>query len=203
MIDPAPSLADQIKARLVDQIANGTLKPGDRLIELRIAKEFGTSQAPVREALRALEASGLIAFRRNRGAVVRKVEREEIIEIYAVRAELEGFAVAQMARWGAAAPLAKLCDQMDAAVAKSDFALFADLNARFHHSIVDAASNATLLRLWETLDVQTRSIANIRNDASNLPNAVRQHREIVAAVENGDSDLARKLLVEHINSAVL
>ncbi|MEL7344227.1 MAG: GntR family transcriptional regulator [Pseudomonadota bacterium] len=202
MTKPPPSLADHIKAHLVQQIADGTLEPGDRLIELQIAKEAGTSQAPVREALRALEASGLIEFRRNRGAVVRQISAQELVEIYAVRAELEGFAVQEMAKQTDTGSLGALCDQMDAAAARGDISRFATLNTQFHRDIVQAAGNQTLLALWETLDIQTRTIANIGNDASTLPSAIAQHRAIVAAISNGDADDARALMVEHINSVV-
>ena len=81
------SLSDQIKDRLIDAITSGRLKPGDRLVELKIAEDMQTSQAPVREALRALDSLGLIEMRRNRGAMVRAFGETELRNINAVRAE--------------------------------------------------------------------------------------------------------------------
>ena len=75
------SLSQQIRDALLERIVSGSLKPGDRLIELKIADEMQTSQAPVREALRELEAIGLIETQRNKGARVRIIDEGELAEI--------------------------------------------------------------------------------------------------------------------------
>lgn len=82
------------------QILSGALRPGDRLVELRIAAELNTSQAPVREAVRELEAMGLVETRHNKGARVRVISDDEIREIYDVRAQLEAYASECVAKAG-------------------------------------------------------------------------------------------------------
>ena len=92
-------LREQVKGRLLERILSGELRPGDRLVETRIAQELGTSQAPVREALRDLELLRFVESEPFRGSRVRGISPEELAEIYPVRAALEhGPAAALAAR---------------------------------------------------------------------------------------------------------
>jgi len=86
------SLPQQIRDQLLERIMTGALPPGSRLVELKIAKEFSTSQAPVREAMRELEALGVIETVPNKGARVRTISNEELRQLYDVRAQLESYA---------------------------------------------------------------------------------------------------------------
>ena len=90
---PRGVLSDAVKDRLLEQIVDGTYPPGSRIVETRVARELGTSQAPVREALRDLEALGVVEISPFRGARVRRPGLEELLEGYVVRAELEAMAV--------------------------------------------------------------------------------------------------------------
>jgi len=85
-------LSDQVKDRLLDAILTGEYPPGSRIIETRVARECGTSQAPVREALRDLEALGVVEIAPFRGARVRRPTRSELVEAFIVRSELESLA---------------------------------------------------------------------------------------------------------------
>src|SRR5258705_2794503 len=82
-------LRDQIKDALVERILDGVYAPGERIVEIRVAQEFGVSQAPVREALRELESSRLVVSEPFRGARVRAVTGAELAEVYPLRAALE------------------------------------------------------------------------------------------------------------------
>ena len=91
-------LREQVKEVLLERILRGELKPGDRLVETRIAQELGTSQAPVREALRDLELLGLVESEPFRGSRVREVSDEELLDVFPVRAVLEELAAKEAAR---------------------------------------------------------------------------------------------------------
>ena len=133
-------LSQQIRDRLLSRIMSGALKPGDRLVELRIAGEMATSQAPVREALRELEAMGVVETLRNKGARVRVITDDELRQIYDVRAQLEGYA-AELAAAGGAPIKSKLvaCIRaMRKAARQSDQIGFADHNSQFHRLIVES-----------------------------------------------------------------
>src|SRR3954452_23872113 len=82
-------LRDAIKERIVERILDGTYGPGERIVESAVAGEFGVSQGPVREALRDLEAMRFVESQPHRGARVREVTSEELVQIYPVRAALE------------------------------------------------------------------------------------------------------------------
>ena len=86
-------LSDAVKDRLLEAILDGRYPPGSRIVETRVARELGTSQAPVREALRDLEALGVVEITAFRGARVRRPSTDELLEAYVVRAELEALAV--------------------------------------------------------------------------------------------------------------
>src|SRR5262245_65717968 len=93
-------LREQVKDILLHRIASGDLKPGERLVETRIAAELGTSQAPVREALRDLELLRMVESEPFRGARVRAFGDDELIEVYPVRAVLEELAAREATKRG-------------------------------------------------------------------------------------------------------
>ena len=195
------SLTDQIKDALLDQITSGALKPGDRLVEMTIAKTMQTSQAPVREALQALHALGIVEMRRNRGAVVRAADAQELRDIYAVRAELEGhaIAVATIQTPELPATLLALCNQMDAT---DDPRSFVALNTAFHRAIVTACGNPVLLETWERLDIRARTAVNVSRAERSLEAARADHRDIVRLIAAGRPVAARKRLMRHITSVL-
>lgn len=194
------SLPAQIKERLLAQITSGTLKPGDRLIELKIASEMDTSQAPVREALRELETIGVVETRRNKGSRVRAISPEELRDIYEVRAELEGFAAELAARSGASikTELMKTVAKMRQAARSGNTLAFAQYNTDFHRCIVAASRNIVLLDHWNRLDIQFRSALNMVQQDLNLTDVAESHLPIVEAIDTGNAKAARKLAKAHV-----
>lgn len=194
------SLSEQIKTHLVSQITSGILAPGDRLVELKIAAEMQTSQAPVREALRELEAIGVIETRRNRGSRVRVISDDELQEIYEVRAQLEAFAARRVAE--ARTPLKPTLMQcvraMREAAQDGNLLEYAKHNSMFHHQIVSAAGNSVLLDMWENLNIQLRSVFNISRPDRNLTHLAESHILIVDAIADGDAELAGRLAHAHV-----
>ena len=88
------SLSEKVKRTIVDRVVDGTYPPGMRLVELQLAKEFGVSQAPVREALRELSSTRLVENIPRRGTFVRSASQDDLAEVYFVRLALEGTAAA-------------------------------------------------------------------------------------------------------------
>ena len=194
------SLSTQIREHLMQQILSGTLRPGDRLVELRIAAELNTSQAPVREAVRELEAIGLVETRHNKGARVRVISDDEIREIYDVRAQLEGYASECVAFAGIdlRARLGKQMEGMHSAALASDSILFSRHNTRFHRIILEAAGNATLLSMWEGLNVRSRTSLNVLRHSADLLKVTESHRILVDTLTSGDPEAARDAAKEHV-----
>jgi DNA-binding GntR family transcriptional regulator len=198
-------LSEQIKDLLLAQIIRGEIKPGERLVESRIAAAMQTSQAPVRDAIRDLGTVGVVEIRRNKGAVVRQFDREELAQIYAVRAELEGMAVERAALDHAervGPELRSLCDQMEAAVEAGDMAAFADLNTRFHRTIVTASGNRPIVETWDRPDIQSRTAMKVSASPRDFGTVHADHCTIAKAVLAGRADEARRALVTHVNAVV-
>ena len=193
-----PVTAD--RDRLLSRIMTGALKPGDRLVELKIAGEMATSQAPVREALRELEAMGVVETLRNKGARVRVISDEELRQIYDVRAQLEGYASELAARNGAAlkAGLEACVAKMRKAARKGDSMAFADHNMAFHRAIVEGSGNRVLLGMWETLNVKMRTMVNVARSSRNLIDLAESHLPIVEAIAAGDGALAHETAKQHV-----
>jgi DNA-binding GntR family transcriptional regulator len=195
-----PSLTERVREEILRRILDGEIEPGERIIEMHVAQQLGTSQAPVREALRALEVLGVIESSRNRGARVRMLEARELAEITDVRAELEGYAasVAASRLKGRTADIEKHVLAMRQAAKTRDMRRFAAANARFHRSIVEATGNATLLGIWQQLDVKAHTIMNVLRGHRNLASVAESHWPIVEALNSGDSRAARSAIRKHI-----
>ena len=133
--------------RLCEQIRSGTIRPGARLTETELAARLGVSRTPVREAIRRLEADGLVDHQPRSGAVVRQLAYPEIMELYEMRTVLEGTAARLSAR--AASPMeleALRSINAEMARAVEDAARLVRLNRQFHARLLDAARNRFLLR---------------------------------------------------------
>ncbi|MGX9355093.1 GntR family transcriptional regulator [Roseobacteraceae bacterium S113] len=198
-IAPVKSLPEQIKDAILAKIVAGELEPGARLVELQIARSLNTSQGPVREALKDLEALGVVELRRNKGAVVREMDAQEVADTYAVRGALEGLAAQRVAETQPQLGRAflKSCDEMEAASAEGDMARFSELNHLFHSDIVGAACNSVLHESWERLDIRSRTILNLHRATPDFDAIHKAHRAIARAIAEGDGALARKLLEDH------
>lgn len=196
------SLSHQIRDQLLDRIIRGELPPGARLVEMKIASEFSTSQAPVREALRELETMGVIETLPNKGARVRTITNEELRQLYDVRAQLESYAT-QLAT-AAGVPLKSRLKEavkaMKRAARESDSTAFASHNSGFHRIIVESSGNKILLDLWETLNVQTRTMTNVARSRRNLMDLADSHLAIIDAIAAGDAELANRVAKDHVLS---
>lgn len=178
---------------------DGLLPPGARLNEAALAAELGVSRGPVREALRALQQSGLIEGEAHRGMRVRVLEAAEVAEIYDMRALLNGFACARLAGRGEPTALRAMVAAMQAAIEALDREGYYRLNLDFHEAIFAAAGHkraaaaydAALREGWRSRRESLESEANMR--ASNA-----EHAAMLDAIASGDVAEARRLGEEHV-----
>jgi DNA-binding GntR family transcriptional regulator len=199
------SVAQQIRDRLLEQIARHELRPGDRLIEAKIARQMGTSSIPVREAIRELMAMGMLEAAPHRGAWVREVSLQETIQAFEVRAVLEPLAVASAAPRlrGKCGPLRRAVRALVAAAREDDFAEFQHHNQVFHRTIVEASGNRVLLRVWDSLafEVRTRFVMDFLTTVDPVAIA-REHEPVIDALDRGDAKQAAALLRSHSSGLV-
>lgn len=212
-------LVDEIASKIRGDIWQGRCAVGTRLRQEALALEFGVSRTPVREALRKLQAEGIIVFVPRRGALVRRPSPRELREAYRVRAELEGLGAELAARWIDDFELQGLeradeafreltrCAPQGKAGAPPDESMVAvtsawtEANDAFHEAIHHAARNAALI---DALTFLHRSIprgltgsAVVANSRLLQQNAA-EHHEIRVAIEGRQADVARSLMVEHV-----
>jgi DNA-binding GntR family transcriptional regulator len=189
-----PNLADDIATELREQIVGGSLRPGTRLLELRLAERFGTSQGPVREALRLLERDGLVTHVRRRGVYVRELSVRDLDEIYSLRAALEGFAARRAALRIAPAgvrALKRLLERMAARAEAGEWERGVRIAIEFHEEIAVIAGHDRLLQTWRSIMAQTSQYAQLASSqAPDVAPDVEAHKRLLDAVTSGDPDRA-------------
>jgi DNA-binding GntR family transcriptional regulator len=197
-------LADQVKERLLQAILDGRYAPGSRIVETRVAKEYGVSQAPVREALRGLEAVGVVEINAFRGARVRRPSAHQLMEAYAVRTELESLgarlALPQMTE-ADFAELEAYLDEMRCAARAGDSFAEATADAAFHGRIIAIAANATLERVWRHLEPFSRTYITLVVPGVDRDRIAGLHEPVLDALRRRDPDLAAGALRDHFAAA--
>lgn len=200
----AATLAETIRVDLADQIVHGRLAPGLPLEEIDLAKRYGVSRTPVREALRQLEAMGLAEARPRRGAVVAKIDAQRLNEMFSVMAELEALcakAAAQAMDVGERAALDAVHARAANYASSNDLAGYAAANTDFHDLIYAGSHNRFLADL--TANVRQR-VAPFRRaqfeSAGRLMASYAEHDRIVRAIRAGDGTAAAEAMAAHIGT---
>jgi DNA-binding GntR family transcriptional regulator len=195
-------LREQVKDVLLARILAGDYAPGERLVETRIAQELGTSQAPVREALRELASLRFVDSAPFRGARVREVSLDEILEIYPVRSALEELAAREAAvrLGGDVTALEAQLDAMRTAAAACSLTEQVESDVGFHRAIVAAAGNRTLLDAWESLGIHARTAITFLRASVTSDEVVESHVPILDAMRSADPDLAAARIREHFTA---
>lgn len=196
------TLWEQVRDRLREDILAGRLEPGAELSEVALAREFGTSRGPLREALGRLAAEGLVTVTPRRGAVVTQLSRQEFIDAYQVREALETLAVrlaVPLLSDAEVAHLRELCELMARAARDDEVRLFFDTNNTFHEALVRGSRNRKLHEVHRMLVGQmVPYLPRSLELRGNLQQSVAEHEAILAAIEARDANLAAELLAEHI-----
>ena len=197
-------LSEQVKDRILQWILEGVLAPGSRIIETRVARERGGSQAPVREALRDLATLGVVEMKPYRGASVRQPSKTDLVEAMEVRAELEALAARQAATKITGAELDELkvlIDEMHRLAEAGDAHGHALNNTAFHGTVVRASGNQTLLRTWSMLEPYARTYVTAMIPGTDLVWLGDRHLSILEALAVGDPDAAAETMRDHAREA--
>jgi DNA-binding GntR family transcriptional regulator len=193
------SLREQIREHIVEGIVSGRWKPGERIVERRIAVELEVSQTPVREALRELETLRLIESAPNKGVRVRNLTAADLEESYPVRAGLEQIA-AELAADRLAADVSVLEPPVAALYAAdrvADSAAQVRHTVAFHRELVRAAGNGVLLHTWESLGIEVFTALSIRWLGTVQQSYAEEHQALVEAFRRSDPQIG-PLVKEHV-----
>jgi len=196
------TLRERVHEHLKREIVANRYAPGATLLEVPLSEELGVSRGPIREALRSLEAEGLVEITPRRGAVVISLTKRDFLEAYQVREALEALGVRLAVPRLTEAALDDLDDEIERMaehVARGDRDDFFDANARFHEALVEASGNRKLIEVYRRLMAQMGPYrgpsARLRG---NFERSIAEHRQIVAAARDRDAARAEAMVVEHI-----
>jgi DNA-binding GntR family transcriptional regulator len=204
MSNAAERAYQSIRQRIMD----GTFAPGTPLREEMLAGEIGVSRTPVRDALRRLLADGLVESTRNLGTFVSEITTDDLLEVYQLRATLEGFAARRAATRITAEELAtleRLADEMEAVdgtAQETRTVRFHKLNTEFHMQVVRASRSRRLegMLAW-AFQVPLVLLKQYRmQEWVNIARSNRQHREIIEALASRNAEWAGLAVSAHLNA---
>lgn len=198
------ALAERVSQGLRDSIVSGALRPGERLVEDRLATQMGVSRAPVREALLVLQREGLVTSLPRRGVIVATLTKQDVQEIYGLRSALECQAGRGACRRITAddgdelVSLANAMSQSD--VISGDCQKVAAMDLAFHRKVFEICGNRRLLATWLDLLSQVRLLQRhvLATHGLEIGDMARNHIAIVEALRSGDPDRAERCLRDHI-----
>ncbi len=205
MAEPLLSMAPApvaIAGRLRAAILSGALAAGTRVNQDRVAAEQGVSHIPVREALRRLEAEGLVTFAPRRGFFVARLSAEDAAELGEMRAALEALAIRLAVPRLTAADLAAAAAAVTAGDGSDDLGDWSAANWRFHRALYAPCGRPRLMETLETLwRGADRYLRVIWQAERWQPRSQREHRAILRACRKGDAPAAAKLVADHVTAA--
>ncbi|WP_022723654.1 GntR family transcriptional regulator [Rhodopseudomonas sp. B29] len=201
----ATSLRLLVENRLRSAIGSGVFKPGQRLIERELCEQTGVGRTSIREALRQLEAEGLVTTIPHRGPIVSTITADEAAQLYDLRALLEGFAGRECARRRDPVIIERLRTQherMSAVAGNEDRSDLLAAKTEFYAALLEGCGNVFVERFLKML---LNRVTVLRMTSMTQPNRIgRSLHEIgtiLTAIENGDQDGAEQACVQHINNA--
>ncbi len=199
--------AKAIEVYIRELIAQGMLAPGQRVTEAELAEATGASRFRVRQAIQRLATEGILVVEEFRGASVKRLSSDEVIQLYEVREVLEGLAARLAAVFASASlknSLSQLQEQMDAAQAAGDFRSFTQLNIRWHQTIIDGSNNAYVQTAMNRLNVPLSRIqGQFVLTPAEIADANADHKIITQAILSASaSGAAERVMRKHIRSAL-
>jgi DNA-binding GntR family transcriptional regulator len=185
-------LREEIREQVIDEILSGRLAPGTRIVETQLAKQFGVSQAPVREALRDLALFGFVVCSPFRSTYVRQISTADLLKSYPVRAALESVAAREAAT---------VIDDMRRAADANDHRAHVDADFAFHHTIIKAAGNDMLEHVWQSMRLATTTLVThsmMQMTHRSMGEIGERHVAVLEALRSRDPLIAEAAMRRHI-----
>ncbi|MBU4349610.1 GntR family transcriptional regulator [bacterium] len=199
-------LSQKVYRILKTEIVKRNLKPGTKLLEVKIAKQMGVSRTPVREAIRELVAEGFVKMIPNQGVIVSIASIEDTQEVLQIRSVLEGLAArlaTKVINGEEIKELEKYIEQMEYYANKDNALAFSKMDVEFHELILNICGNNRLIQIRKNLSDQAHRY-RIRSLSipGRLKHSLKEHQEIVKALKRKDSEQAGRLSQKHIENVL-
>jgi DNA-binding GntR family transcriptional regulator len=201
---PRQTAVESVIEAITEGVKDGRYAPGQRLVEADLTAELGISRGPLREAMGRLAAEGVLELEPYRGAIVRRLGREDVRDLFNIREVLEG----EAARLAALriddddnrARLEHEISIIDAFRGRNDTMAYMDENERFHELVVELSGSRLLARLIPQLQVHAFRLLFRRMivEDSAMPNSIEEHADVAAAILAGDAKVAERAMRVHV-----
>jgi DNA-binding GntR family transcriptional regulator len=192
------TLRKTVKQYIQKQINDGVYKPGDRVVETRLAKELNISQAPVREAMLELSLMGFLEERPYSGSFVKKLEIDEVEDVFNTRAFLEEYAAKKAAERRTKEDLAAMTGVIDKMEHCKSTEEFVDLDNEFHRMVINAAKSKSLKRAWEGLQFSEWTYESVLATRYTLQELCDSHVKLLECIRAGADHTAGASMFLHI-----
>ncbi len=205
MPDVQPRLADDVYDQILSAIVTGQIRPGDRLIQEKIAAEINISRTPVREALLRLEREGILEMSGRQGFSIRQISENEIRDLYGAREAIEGYAAYWLAANRTPERIAAVAEKVAAerAVADPDVAAEFRLNRDIHRTIVEQTGNATLLEMFDSIWGRAVSLrlfaATLANQGPPDPDI---HQSLLEVIATDTPEASQCAMIDHVREGL-
>lgn len=197
-------LRDVVFQTLRQAILKGELQPGERLMEIKLAERLGVSRTPIREAIRKLELEGLVVMIPRKGAAVANITEKDTKDVLEVRRTLEMFAVEVACERITEEQLVQLKEaakEFEASKGSMDLIRIAETDMSFHEIIYEATHNERLVQMLNNLrENMYRYRIEYLKDPNYYDSLVKEHRDILNAIEAGDKERAGVCMRDHIDN---
>lgn len=197
-------LADRLWRAVVDDIARGRLKPGQRLRESFLERTYDASRLSVREALRTLEAQGIVVKVPHSGCRVMDVDDAMACQVFKARLAIEQLAVADLmdvitSGGCSLSALENAIERMDRAACADQAGAFEEADLAFHHDICRLSGNRTALLLWQSLESHVRIARGlVQSRVESMSELMRQHVELLSLVRTADLETVHERWADHL-----
>lgn len=196
------SLADQAYDLVKEQILSGRIKCGEKISEDSLADQFGVSRTPIREAMRRLNAYGLIEMEPRSHSSVIEISQKESNDIGILRVNLENFAIDNINMEMFNSSLEEICRyaaDCQYALSMNNRAKAFELDSMFHVALIKTANNTAFTDIYERLDAKIQLLRIRQNEPNErLLEYLMQHSRLIELIKDGNKEEAKNLLQTHI-----
>lgn len=195
------NISEDLVVYIKQQILNGDLNPGDRIVETKLARELGISQTPVREALRQLQGEGVVSILPNKGPIVRTLDIQDAYEIYSIRSMLEGLAIrlaTQISTDQEFMELEQFYNQMKTKLTDDSVAYLLHDSSHIHETIINMSRHSRLISMYKSISFQISLINRLVGAKSTKQKEIDEHLELIEALKRKDPDHAEETMRRHI-----